>query len=407
MFLVSKTSINNPLPSLETAITQITDMINAGFHAEVGMRLLKEALYRSHSDIENMMHALHDYFLGYYLCCKKIHQTYINFKIFMPYPVILCKMEDMQQTGKFTTEPSTCVCGGIHCPETTYDYVIASTGIRCLDARSFPESSYVHLGFLHAANGPKCCVHAAYSHSSVHAAYSCCRMDEDEDYGPYDYFDEESSDSSDDDPIEINTDDSDFVKDDRGEHNYHAHHIKREYHAKCNKKNIKKRSLFKKRGARNPRPHSRQETRHSKTRTRRIRLGATSDDEFDDVETLPIYTNPVRREKNDVFFTVCAASKDQLEIVKFPRYNSRENASLEDASPEDASPEGASSECDSPEKDTRYHRKKHSYMREKHIRDQEKKGRELGIPVARKMKRRDIPTSRYNRHKELFDREEL
>jgi hypothetical protein len=29
--------------------------------------------------------------------------------------------------------------------------------------------------------------------------------------------------------------------------------------------------------------------------------------------------------------------------------------------------------------------------------------RELGIPLARKMKRRDIPTSRYNRHKACLD----
>jgi hypothetical protein len=63
---------------------------------------------------------------------------------------------------------------------------------------------------------------------------------------------------------------------------------------------------------------------------------------------------------------------------------------------------------DLPVKDDRERRlyRKHNYRREKHIRDQEKMARELGIPVARKMKRRDIPSSRYKRHKERFDMQE-
>jgi hypothetical protein len=179
--------------------------------------------------------------------------------------------------------------------------------------------------------------------------------------------------------IDLDAEDNpDFTKDDRGELNYyHKRHEKREYLAKKEAKvraSSDRRKQFKKRGARNPRPNERRATRNSKNAHKR-KHHEVSDEELemwmsDDEE-------------------VIAPPTPTLTYDNPPQPPQKQDEMLFDG--------------DLSEKDSRYHRKKHRYMREKHIRDQEKMARELGIPVARKMKRRDIPSSRYNRHKEAMD----
>ena len=181
-------------------------------------------------------------------------------------------------------------------------------------------------------------------------------------------------------------DDPDFSKDDRGGINYHSRrHDKREFRAKERTKDAKKQSSFKKhfkkhfkkRGARNPRTNVRHETRNSKRKHRDV----SSDEDENSFEML-----------------------DELETTT-AHLEPHANSASENSASENSASENY--DADLPEKDDRYHRKNRHTKREKHIRDQEKMARELGIPVARKMKRRDIPTSRYNRHKEHIDREEF
>ena len=439
----AKTSTNTLSP-IGVAINQIINLVHSDAHKEVVSRLLVEALHRSHSDLEEMMHALHDYLLGYHLGGKKVAEIYINLKIFKPFPIKLDPMDD--STSLCLPYASKCLCGGIHCTEWEYDYIdiektssshsnlgknshIDHNGKFYLDMGSFYRSIYIRRGTSNArinwdllddidelTREPEMSressnVETTRTPSPFYATNCFC-------YGCRpDYYDVDDSIScasshyghgydcwcnectkadvdkennrlwGDIDP-DFTKDDPDFSKDDRGGINYHSkRHDKREFRAKERTKDTKKQSSFKKhykkRGARNPRTNVRRETRNSK----RKRLDASSDEDENSFE-MP----------------------DELETAMTPliEYDTYDNPPLEPQ--EHSALENSASEnfdADLPEKDDRYHRKNRHTKREKHIRDQEKMARELGIPVARKMKRRDIPTSRYNRHKEHIDREEF
>jgi len=467
----AKTSTNTLSP-IGIAINQIINLVHSDAHKEVVSRLLVEALHRPHRELEEMMHALHDYLLGYHLGGKEVHELYLNLKIFKPFPIELDPMND--STAFCQRYACKCICGGIHCTEWEYDY-ITHKGKLYLDMGSFYRSSYIQRGTSHArinwdfldevedenstedfvedelSREPEMSREPSYAEATrtpspfyatncfcygcqpdyydvddniscatSHDGHgydcwcaSCTREDENrldegisrnpspvpsnhgygcwcleccegyEDDGSYDYLYEEMN------PAE---DDPDFAKDDRGELNYHSkRHDKREYRSKVAKKDIETQSSFKKhfkkRGARNPRPDSRHKTRNSKAGIKcgikRTRLDTSSDeDEYGELETYePEITSKPATEHHDNSDKPLMPEQEQ-DTLHF--------------------------DADLPVKDDRERRlyRKHNYMREKHIRDQEKMARELGIPVARKMKRRDIPTSRYNRHKEQFDMQE-
>lgn len=445
----AKTSTNTLSP-IGIAINQIINLVHSDAHKEVVSRLLVEALHRPHRELEEMMHALHDYLLGYHLGGKKVAEIYINLKIFKPFPIELDPMDD--STSLCLPYASKCKCGGIHCTEWEYDYI--DYGKLYLDMGSFYRSSYIQRGTSNArtywdllddidelTHQPEMSRESSYAEatrtpSPFSSQCYCpgCGLDEDEgislnpsqyatyaathtathstsrapspaslDHG-YDCWCKKCTREDEDDEEEKNRlwgdidpydsdfakDDPDFAKDDRGELNYHSkRHDKREYRVKSIKKDIETQSSFKKhfkkRGARNPRPNSRHETRNSKAgikcRIKRNRLDAISDEEDEN-------------------------SFDEPEIASTPaieHYDTYDNPPMPPQEQDTLHFDG-----DLPVKDDRERRlyRKHNYMREKHIRDQEKMARELGIPVARKMKRRDIPTSRYNRHKEKFDMQE-
>jgi len=404
MSFYAKTSTNT-LSSLESAINQIINLVHSGAHKEVVSRLLVEALHRPHRELEEMMHCLHDYLLGYHLGGKEVAEIYTNLKIFKPFPIELDPMDD--STSLCLPYASKCLCGGIHCQEWEYDYLektMSSHSKRYLDMGTFYRSRYIQLGTAHARinwdfldeiddelpSEPEMSRESSYAdatrtpspfdHGFDCWCNQCTKEDEEEEkdrlYGDIDPYDSD-----------FTKDDPDFSKDDRGGINYHnKRHDKREFRAKSAKKDIEKQSSFKKhfkkRGVRNPRTDIRRETRNSKAgikcRIKRTRLDATSDEyEYDEPE---ISSPPAKAEP------LCD-------------YGTYDNPPM---------PEQEHFDADLPVKDDRERRlyRKHNYMREKHIRDQEKMARELGIPVARKMKRRDIPTSRYNRHKEKFDMQE-
>jgi len=394
------TSVNT-LPAIEVAINQVINLVHSNAHQSVVSRLLVEALHRPHRELEEMMHALHDYLLGYHLGGKKVADIYINLKIFKPFPIELDPMDD--STSLCLPYASKCLCGGIHCQEWEYDY-IDHNGKRYLDMGSFYRSSHIQRGTAHARinwdfldeiddelpREPEMSREPSYAEATRTPSpfdhgfdcwcNQCTKEDEEEEndrlWGDIDPYDSD-----------FTKDDPDFSKDDRGGINYHnKRHDKREFRAKSAKKDNEKQSSFKKhfnkkhfkkRGARNPRPDIRRETRNSKGGIKRTRLYATSDEE----------------------------SGDEPEISSPP---AKAEPLCEDGTYDNPPmPEQEHFDADLPVKDDRERRlyRKHNYMREKHIRDQEKMARELGIPVARKMKRRDIPTSRYNRHKERFDME--
>jgi hypothetical protein len=426
MSFIAKTTTNT-LPSISVATNQILDLLHSGAHKEVVSRLLVEALHRPHRKLEELMHSLHDYLLGYHLGGKMVDETYINLKIFKPFRI---ELDPMDKTTEFMSHVAPCRCGGIHCQDWQYEYIDAYGDIY-LTMRSYYRSTYIQRGAAHArinrtslddieeesdtelfeepsseddANtlsflqscrisripspvpSNHClnywcvCRHEddfnqpSYPVPSNHGydcwCRKCCGEDEeDEEDEIYNYM---SVQQDEDDEGEPN-----FVKDDRGGINYYCkRHDKREFRAKSAKEDAKKQSSFKKhfkkRGARNPRTNLRRETRNSK----RKYLDVSSDEEDEILQYEP------------------ATNIKPAQYETFIKYETYDNPPLEPQEHFDA---------DLPEKDDRYHRKNRHTKREKHIRDQEKMARELGIPVARKMKRRDIPTSRYNRHKASLD----
>ncbi len=427
----AKTSTNTLSP-IGVAINQIINLVHSDAHKEVVSRLLVESLHRPHRELEEMMRALHDYLLGYHLGGKMVAEIYINLKIFKPFSIELDPMDDT--TEHCLPYASKCICGGVHCTEWEYDY-IDDYGKRYLTMGSFYRSSYMQHGTSHArinwdflddidelTHQPEMSRESSYAEATrtpspfyaTHCfcygcrpdyygvddniscatshyghGYDCwcnqCTMeneDEEEKNRLYGHIDPYDSDFAKNDP--------DFAKDDRGELNYHSkRHDKREYRVKSIKKDIETQSSFKKhfkkRGARNHRPDTRRQTRNSKAgikcRIKCNRLDTSSDeDEYDELETY----------------------EPEIASVSAPVINSDKPS----MPPQEQ--DTLHFDADLPVKDDRERRlyRKHNYMREKHIRDQEKMARELGIPVARKMKRRDIPTSRYNRHKEKFDMQE-
>lgn len=404
---------------INVAINQIIDLVYSQAHDAVVSRLIVEALHRPHRECEELMHALHDYLLGFHLGGKKVPETYINLRIFHPFKIELDPMDGSAMF--FGMKKSTCKCGGIHCGTWEYTYLhddIKPRGSRddvpsilYLDMGTFYQSTHIQRGAAHArinwdildeldeldeptsptyssiasesapySRNTSCNTSRAPSPVQYNHGYDCwcnkcsCFFFEDDIY-------------SEDDWEEVKQHEPDYSKDDRGGINYFCkRHDKREYRAKQAAKDLAssdRRKQFKKRGARNPRMDDRRATRNSKNAIR----GA------------------VKRKHNEVSDEELEMSEDD-DIVATPRSQENSHESY-DNPPEEPLPPQEQDEMlfdgDLPEKDSRYHRKKHRYMREKHIRDQEKMARELGIPVARKMKRRDIPSSRYNRHKAVMD----
>ena len=424
MSFIAKTATNT-LPSISVAINQILGLVYSSAHKEVVSRLLVEALHRPHREVEELMHALHDYLLGYHLGGKMVDETYINLKIFKPFRI---ELDPMDETTEFLPQVTPCRCGGNYCQSWQYEYIDVYRDIY-LTMGSFYRSTYIQRGTSHARinwdlldeneelsskNSSENSSEVSEWHSewlsSEHSyaeatqipapdGYGCmcagCVLDEDDFNQPsspvpsnhgYDCWCRKCCGEDEEDEIHDHTSvqqeeedkgEPNFAKDDRGGINYYCkRHDKREYRAKSAKKDAKKRALFKKRGARNPRLDVRRETRNSKTAIKRKRFDVSSDEEIEDT----VYTAPSQ----------CKNVVEPSDVYDNPPLEEQEHH-----------------DSDLPEKDSRYHRKNRHTKREKHIRDQEKMARELGIPVARKMKRRDIPTSRYNRHKEHLDREEF
>ena len=334
--------------STPVAINPILNLVNSNAHKEVVLRLLLEAMNRPHREMEELMHA----------------HTRINM-------TSLDDIEEESDTELFE-EPS-------YKDDTSAQSLLQTCRISRIPSPVLSS---------HCLNGWCVCCHEddfnqpSYPVPSNHGydcwRRKCCREDEEDEIYDYTSIQQEEDDEG----------EPDFAKDDRGGINYHCNrHDKREYRAKSAKKDAEKHSSFKKhfkkRGARNPRTDLRRETRNSKSCIKRKRLNASSDEDENSFE-------------NEML--------DEPEIDATPvrykpfEYCTYDNPPLEPQEHFDA---------DLPEKDDRYHRKNRHTKREKHIRDQEKMARELGIPVARKMKRRDIPTSRYNRHKASIDMEEF
>lgn len=397
MSFIAKTT-TNILPSVIVASNQIINLIYSDAHKEVVSRLMVEAIHRPHRELEEIMHAIHDYLLGYHLGGKKIPEIYINIKIFKPFNIELDPMDET--TCNYSYYKSTCICGGIHCQDWEYNY-INKDGMCYLDMGSFYNSSYIQSGIAHARinwdflensddeTDTTLFQKSSYSDiirtpSPIESCHTGCKkhhilsnncagIDESNIYND----------------SHKNVHDPDFIKDDRGGINYHGnkYHDRREYNAISAKKHDKQ--LFyknhnsyknrfyrvKKNNVHNPCPRDRHETRNSKNSIKRRRI---DEDEVD-------------------IFMIDDPESDIPLVKHFIDYGYYDNPQMEPQEQYDS---------ELPMKDNRYHRKKHHYMREKHIRDQEKMARELGIPVARKVKRRDIPTSRYNRHKEILDMEE-
>ena len=425
MSFTAQTSPNTT--PLNVAINQIINLVYSHAHTAVVSRLLVEALHRPHRECEEMMHALHDYLLGFHLGGGKVHETYKNMRIFHPFEIELDPMDI--STMCLGEMKSTCKCGGIHCTEWQYTYLyddITPSGshddvhsILYLDMGSFYRSSYIQRGAAHARinwdflddirddiDEPTSPTYSSIaSESAPQSPLQSCRTSRAPSPGPvkddgewhgFNCWCNECtySDSGDEDYMyseidleeynpDLSKDDPDFSKDDRGGLNYyHKRHDKREYLAKKEAKvraSSDRRKQFKKRGARNPRPNERRATRNSKKAAngaiKRKRSEISSDEEL-----------------------WMSMSEDEEEVIT-PTPTLMYDNPHEDLQEQDE----MLFDGDLQEKDSRYHRKKHRYMREKHIRDQEKMARELGIPVARKMKRRDIPSSRYNRHKDAID----
>lgn len=397
---------------LNVAIIQIINLVYSHAHTAVVSRLLVEALNRPHRECEEMMHALHDYLLGYHLGGGKVPETYKNMRIFHPFEVELDPMDHTtNHLEKFTTK---CKCGGIHCSDAEWEYTYLKDDVLYLDMGTFYRSSYIQRGAAHARinwdflddiDEPTSPTYSSIASESVpqsplQSCYTSCNTSRAPSPGPvkddgewhgFNCWCNECtySDSEDEDymyyaGIDLEEDNPDFSKDDRGGLNYyHKRHDKREYLAKKEAKvraSSDRRKQFKKRGARNPRPNERRATRNSKKAAngaiKRKHSEISSDEEL-----------------------WMSMSEDEEEVITPPTSTLTYDNPPEDPQEQDE----MLFDGDLPEKDSRYHRKKHRYMREKHIRDQEKMARELGIPVARKTKRRDIPSSRYNRHKAVID----
>lgn len=393
---------------IATAINQIINLVYSHAHTAVVSRLLVEALHRPHRECEEMMHALHDYLLGFHLGGGKVPETYKNMRIFHPFKIELDPMDHTtQHLKKFTAE---CKCDGIHCSDAEWEYTYLRDDvlrILYLDMGTFYRSTYIQRGAAHARinwdflddiDEPTSPTYSSIaSESAPHSCNTSCRTSRAPSPGPvkddgewhgFDCWCNECTYSGSEDDmyyagIDLEEYNPDFSKDDRGGLNYyHKRHDKREYLAKKEAKvraSSDRRKQFKKRGARNPRPNERRATRNSKKAAngaiKRKHSEISSDEEL-----------------------WVSMSEDE-EVIAPPT-----PTLMYDNPPEDPQVQDEMLfDGDLPEKDSRYHRKKHRYMREKHIRDQEKMARELGIPVARKMKRRDIPSSRYNRHKAVID----
>ena len=151
--------------AIEVATNQVINLVHSNAHKEVVSRLLVEALRRPRRELEEMMHALHDYLLGYHLGGKRVDETYINLKIFKPFPIELDPMDDA--TALCLPYASKCICGGIHCKEWEYDYIdiektssshsnlgknshIDHNGKLYLDMSSFYRTTYIQRGTAHA-----------------------------------------------------------------------------------------------------------------------------------------------------------------------------------------------------------------------------------------------------------------
>jgi hypothetical protein len=343
MSFSTQTSTNTT--PISVAINQIINLVRSQAHDAVVSRLLVEALNRPPRECEEIIHAFHDYLLGLHLGGGVVHETYKKLGIFKPFKI---ETDPMDNTTSFM-KPfiDKCKCHGVHCGKWDYTYIWNHLyRILHLGLGTFYRSPYIQLGAAHARICEDWDIEDDFTDKPSSPSYS--RMASESPVYENHGYNCWCSNCCGEDEIYDNTS-VQQEEEDKGEPNF----AKDDrgcinYHCKRhNKRNIK---------------------------------------------------TSIKRKHSDVSSDEDEIVRHEPEIDPFLEYGMYYNPPLEKQEQHDS---------DLPEKDSRYHRKNRHIKREKHIRDQEKMARELGIPVARKMKRRDIPTSRYNRHKERIDMEEF